>query len=50
MGVRRRKQPELKQKFMEFENADNDFEPICMRGKHWVLIKLDTISFVNALS
>lgn len=44
------KRDELKQKFKEFENADNDFEPICMRGKHWVLIKLDTISFVNTLS
>lgn len=43
------KRDELKQKFKEFENADNDFEPICMRGKHWALIKLDTISFINTL-
>ncbi len=44
------KRDELKQKFKEFENADNDFEPICMRGKHWALIKLDIISFINTLS
>ena len=37
------KRGELKEKFKEFENADNDFEPLCMKGKHLALIKLDTI-------
>jgi hypothetical protein len=41
---------ELKEKFKEFENADVDFDPICMRGKYWELIKLDTIKFVDNLN
>lgn len=41
---------ELKHKFKDFENADIDFDPICLRGKHWTLIKLDIINFVEYLS
>ena len=26
---------------IQFETADNDFEPVCLNGKHWELIKLD---------
>jgi len=29
--------------FRNFENADSDFDPICLRKKHWELIKLDLI-------
>ena len=25
----------------EFNHAEDDFDPICVRGKHWELIKLD---------
>lgn len=28
-------------KLTDFESADSDFDPICLRGKHWELIKLD---------
>ena len=33
--------------FTDFSEADDDFEPDCLRGKHWELIKLDIIEFVN---
>lgn len=33
----------LKNKFTEFTNADEDFDPVCLRGKHWEIIKLDII-------
>lgn len=26
---------------VDFENADNDFDPICFRGKYWEFIKAD---------
>lgn len=32
---------ELKFKLLDFEFADNDFDPICLLGKYWELIKLD---------
>lgn len=35
--------------FTDFSEADDDFEPDCLRGKHWELIKLDIIEFVNTL-
>ena len=37
----------LKQKFVDFEDADGDFEPDCLRGKYWELIKLDLIDFIK---
>ena len=33
-----------------FENADNDFDPICLRRKYWEIIKLDMIESVQQLS
>jgi predicted nucleotidyltransferase component of viral defense system len=33
--------------FTNFSEADDDFEPDCLRGKHWELIKLDLIEFIN---
>ena len=35
--------------FTDFSEADDDFEPDCLRGKHWELIKLDMIDFINEL-
>lgn len=35
--------------FTDFSEADDDFEPDCLRGKHWELIKLDIIEFINTL-
>lgn len=37
----------LKNNFIRFENADEDFDPICLREKYWELIKMDTIAFVK---
>lgn len=32
---------------INFTSADIDFDPICLKNKHWELIKLDFIDFVN---
>jgi predicted nucleotidyltransferase component of viral defense system len=37
----------LKQKFKDFDDADGDFEPDCLRGKYWEFIKLDLIDFLE---
>lgn len=29
--------------FIDFERADEDFTPMCLKGKHWELIKLDFV-------
>jgi hypothetical protein len=36
---------EITRGFTNCNNADNDFEPVCLRGKYWELIKLDLIEF-----
>lgn len=33
----------IREKFVDFERADEDFTPICLKGKHWELIKLDFV-------
>lgn len=33
--------------FTNFERADTDFDPICLRGKHWELIRRDIYQWVN---
>lgn len=33
----------IRKNFVDFERADEDFTPICLRGKHWELIKLDFV-------
>ncbi|MFZ4547479.1 MAG: nucleotidyl transferase AbiEii/AbiGii toxin family protein [Bacteroidales bacterium] len=35
-------------KLNDFIQADFDFEPVCLRKKHWEIIKLDLIEFVNS--
>lgn len=40
---------ELKIKFLDFESADKDFEPNCLYGKHWEIIKLDLADYIAAL-
>jgi hypothetical protein len=37
----------IRSNFVDFSNADDDFEPICLMGKHWELIKLEIIEHVN---
>jgi len=34
---------EILTNFAAFENADHDFDPICLKGKYWELIKLDLL-------
>lgn len=41
---------ELKNKFTDFENANNDFNPECLKGKHWELIRLDLEEFIEKLN
>ena len=37
-------------KLTDFRLADDDFEPNCLKGKHWELIKLDLIDLVTSLT
>ena len=37
----------IKNKFLNFLNADEDFDPVCLKEKHWEIIKLDMIDFAN---
>jgi len=37
----------IRANFADFTRADGDFDPICLKGKYWDLIKFD---FVNALN
>ena len=36
----------IRENFVNFERADEDFTPICLKGKHWELIKLDFVQRV----
>ena len=36
---------QIRRSFVNFENADDDFDPICLKGKHWEIIKLDIVDF-----
>ena len=38
---------QIRSNFSNFEIADDDFDPICLKGKHWEVIKLDMIDFAN---
>jgi hypothetical protein len=37
----------IKTNFTEFTRADEDLDPICLKGNHWEIIKLDIIDFIN---
>lgn len=39
----------IKHNFTQFEKADRDFNPVCLRGKHWELIKMDLVEFVGGV-
>jgi hypothetical protein len=41
---------EILRNFINFETADNDFEPICLKGKYWERIKLDFVEAIEKLS
>jgi hypothetical protein len=36
----------IRQNFIDFSLADEDFTPICLKGKYWELIKLDMLQAV----
>jgi hypothetical protein len=38
---------QIRRYLVNFENADEDFDPICLKGKHWEIIKLDIIDFAG---
>lgn len=38
---------DMLKKLIDFEFADNDFDPICLKGKYWEIIKLDIENEVN---
>jgi hypothetical protein len=38
---------QIRRNFSNFENADDDFDPICLKGKYWEIIKLDIIDFAG---
>jgi len=38
-------QEKIKANLSRFTSADEDFDPICLRNKHWGVIKLDMIDF-----
>lgn|SRR5664280_969908 len=38
---------QIRRNFSNFENADDDFDPICLKGKYWEIIKLDIIDFAQ---
>lgn len=40
---------QLIDKFTDFTDADEDFEPMCLKGKHWELIKLNMIELIDTL-
>jgi len=37
----------VKANLSRFTSADEDFDPICLRNKHWEIIKLDMIDFAK---
>jgi hypothetical protein len=39
----------IKTKLTDFSGADEDFNPICLKGKHWELVKLDMIDLSDEL-
>lgn len=38
---------QIREMFLSFDKADKDFDPQCLRGKHWELIKMDLTSFAQ---
>jgi predicted nucleotidyltransferase component of viral defense system len=40
----------LKKKLTDFEYADSDFDPICLKGKYWELIREDIEELANKLN
>jgi len=39
----------IKANLSRFTSADEDFDPICLRNKHWEIIKLEMIDFAKGI-
>ncbi len=39
---------EILSNFTTFENSDADFDPVCLRGKYWEIIKLDILDAIES--
>lgn len=39
----------IKRNIVDFDAADQEPDPICLKGKHWELVKLDIITFFKNL-
>ncbi len=39
----------IRENFVDFERADEDFTPMCLKGKHWELIKLDFVERLGSI-
>nr|WP_315155734.1 nucleotidyl transferase AbiEii/AbiGii toxin family protein [uncultured Flavobacterium sp.] len=39
----------LIERFTDFSEADDDFEPLCLRERHWEIVKLDIIDLIGTL-
>lgn len=39
----------ISQGLIDFSFANDDFDPICLNGKHWELIKLDFVKWMESL-
>lgn len=37
----------IRNKLIDFSDADDDFDPQCLKGKHWELIKLDFMEWMK---
>ena len=40
---------EILSNFTKFENADIDFDPVCLKEKYWEIIKLDIVEAIEGL-
>ncbi|MBN2788135.1 MAG: nucleotidyl transferase AbiEii/AbiGii toxin family protein [Paludibacteraceae bacterium] len=40
---------EILTQFIKFEDADTDFDPICLKHKYWEIIKLDLVEIIAPL-
>jgi len=38
---------QVRSNFLNFKIADDDFDPVCLKGKHWEIIKLDIIDIAQ---
>jgi len=41
---------EILANFIDFADADDDFEPKCLRGKHWELVKMDIVQKIQDMN